>query len=384
MADFIGGAGSTQLLILMLFPITGAIFFAGILIVFYTRRGKKSKMKHGVQPKSSVTSNSVTESSPSDLTHDLNTSILSQPLPSKAPANELNSSTLAAQSVPKPSTENRTSFNETGLSLDRHEGSGTTETSKMATSDPSITEKTNSIAPPADNHLSAGSQSPEPTELLRLLRDPESGRLIVEIAGHRYTKLADVTDKKTGQFVLKLTANLLSFTNGMIAVEDGLKSVYNPKVGQTPEPVVGPSPSQQRPDPTPERPAPSSEAPAKEPRSPEPVPPVNSAFLASQKNDRISDPKEEAQSRGLFGRSKPAEEPQLLPVINLAEEINEIVQTRLMASSLAANTHIDITSEPGGGIRINVNSNFYTSPDDIPHPEVKQLIKASIKQWERS
>ena len=85
--------------------------------------------------------------------------------------------------------------------------------------------------------------------------------------------------------------------------------------------------------------------------------------------------------KGLFGRSTPAPASNI-PGLNLAEEINEIVQARLRYSSLAYN-RIEITADPRGGIRIQVNNKFYGSPDEIEEGEVKELIKASIKEWER-
>jgi hypothetical protein len=73
-----------------------------------------------------------------------------------------------------------------------------------------------------------------------------------------------------------------------------------------------------------------------------------------------------------------------LPSLNLAEEINRIVQARLLVSPLAATTDIEITDDLSGGIRIKVNGVPYPSPDDVPDPDARALIKASIKQWERS
>lgn len=230
----------------------------------------------------------------------------------------------------------------------------------------------------------AARPAPEAVELLRLLRDPQSGQLVVEIAGQRYSKLADIVDKEIGQYVLKITAHLLAFTNGMIATDAGLKSTYNPKVGQTPEPLLPPTPIPQLPGPLAHEPSPSAEKPAPpEPIVPPPPPEAEAAFTAALRS-RPRQIEEPPPARGLFGRPKPAGEPQLMPQLNLAEEINEIVQTRLMASPLAATTKIDISANPGGGIQINVNNKLYSSPDDIPHPDVKQLIKDSIKQWERS
>ena len=74
----------------------------------------------------------------------------------------------------------------------------------------------------------------------------------------------------------------------------------------------------------------------------------------------------------------------MLPPLNLAGQINEIAQARLRYSPLAGATKLEITSDPGGGILINVNGMIYHGPDEIPQPEVKELIRASIKEWEKS
>jgi hypothetical protein len=87
---------------------------------------------------------------------------------------------------------------------------------------------------------------------------------------------------------------------------------------------------------------------------------------------------------GLFGLGGAPQPAPTLPGINLAQEINDIVQTRLRYSSLAANNKIEITLDLGGGIRIWVNNESFSSPDDIPDQDIRALIKASIKEWEHS
>jgi hypothetical protein len=125
---------------------------------------------------------------------------------------------------------------------------------------------------------------------------------------------------------------------------------------------------------------PSSASPGPGP-VPKPPPETEAAFIASLR-EQSSQP-EAPQNRGLFGRTKSAPKP-TLPSLNLADEINKIAQARLMASPLAATTELEITSDLGGGIRIKVNGQIYATPEDVPHPEVRDLIKVSIRQWERS
>ncbi|MBI1878808.1 MAG: hypothetical protein HYR94_11420 [Chloroflexi bacterium] len=232
---------------------------------------------------------------------------------------------------------------------------------------PNLAEK--SASAPARQPVSLPTPA-EPVELLRLLRHPQSGQLIVEIAGRRYSKLAEIADKEIGQHILKLAAHLLAFTNGMIATDAGLKTLQAPKVGEAPMPVVAPAPVSLQSSP---------------PVAPRPSPDVEAALLASLRaQPTVPVPPAKQERKGLFGRSKPAEVETLLPALNLAQQINEIAQARLRYSPLAATTRLEITSDHHGGILINVNGSIYHGPDDIPHPEVKELIKASIKEWERS
>jgi hypothetical protein len=219
------------------------------------------------------------------------------------------------------------------------------------------------------------------------LRDSQSGRLIIEIAGKHYAKLTDIDDREVGQYILELAAHLLAFTNGVVATGGGVKSVYLPKVNQTPMPIAQkPTPVSQLPDPANFAPPTSEEKPtSSQPLVPPPSPEAEAAFRASLQA-RPPQPEKQPQSRGgFFGGSKPKSEPgQMLAGFDLADEINKIVQARLIASPLSTTHNIEIQSAPNGGIQINVNGTIYASPDDIPNPEVKTLIKESIKQWERS
>lgn len=221
----------------------------------------------------------------------------------------------------------------------------------------------------------AAAPADPPVELLRLLRDPQSGQLIVEIAGRRYTKLADIADKEIGQYILKLAAYLLAFTNGMIVTEAGVKSLQVPKLGPVPLPPVTAAPVS-----PPARPQATQFESVLTPKT---APQVEAAFLASLRQPAALP--EPPQRRGLFGRPKPAQNDEpLLPPLNLAEQINKIAQAKLMASPLAYTTKLEITSDLHGGICIKVNGTPYPSPDDVPNPEVRELIKESIRVWEKS
>jgi hypothetical protein len=350
MGDLLGNAGSPQLLFLLGFTLVGVVFFAAVIVFMLNRRRQKSKMKLGIQPKSAT----------KKADQELNTRILSS---AAAPAID---PTPPLEPPPDRPVE-------PDLSLDIQAKNRHTEPT------PAIKETAIPLAARLDQLSSPAPtrQSPEPAELLRLLRHPRTGQLIVEVAGQRYNKLTDVTDKQVGQYILQLVSQLLAFTNGVIGTDAGVKAVYNPKVGKTPPPLVSPQPAT--------APAPAAPPQAAQPDSvPKPSPEAESAFLSSLQSRPL--PPEPPSSRGLFGRPSPTplSSPSILPGLNLADEINKIAQARLIASPLAAHTDLEITSDLAGGIRIKVNGVIYGSPDEIPSVEVRELIKASIKQWERS
>lgn len=411
MAEFLGSASSTQLLMCMAGPMVGAIILVGVLFVFFARYNKKQQMKLGSQPKAALAGEMAPLASTASLS--------SVPLPLE-PTTELNALVLPSNQLSPPgSMATSASPAEPNLNLDLLSHQVETETDMMNPSQSPnerkaglsarLANRTHSAPTPAKpeakqeeipgpaapglalkpasepaRQFASPSKPTELVELLRLLRDPQSGQLIVEIAGQRYTKLAEITDKEIGQYILKLVAHLLAFTNGMIATDAGLKSVPAPKVGETPMPLAEPTPVSQLPDPM-AGVGKAQPAIVQPPFTPQPLPAVEAAFLASIQAKPVAVEPPQPQCRGLFGRSKPAPEAEtLLPPLNLAGQINEIAQARLRYSPLATTTKLEITSDPGGGIQINVNGMVYHGPDDIPHPEVKELIKASIKEWERS
>jgi hypothetical protein len=360
MVEIFGTVAPSQLLILMAIPLGGAVILAIIIVVSVSGRGKKAKMKHG-----------ISESKESEATMDP----LSADQPVAPPAEEKQ----AAPLTPK----GQATADELGLNMAILGGGAKKKETAIETKGAVGAQPT---AGPA-----------EPEELLRLLRDPQSGQLIVEVGGQRYKKLSDVADRGIGQFILKLVSHLLVFTSGVIVTEAGVKSLYTPKAGPVPEPLFPPvaPPAAVAPEPVTAPPAPIPQAePAREASAeeesliPKPSPEAEAAFLALQARSLVTGPEPPSISvappaRGLFGRGRSSGSAPALPSLNLAGEINQIVQTRLMYSPLGAGNRIEVVSAPDGGIRIRVNGLAYNSPDEIPDDDIKTLVKESIKQWER-
>ncbi len=384
MEEFINNSTLNQLLILTLFPIGAAILLVAFLFFYYRRDRNKTKMKLGTQ----VSEKDAAAQSP------------------KHAEPEDDVSLLPDESETVPGMDDQITPGENDLNLDILGRKIDTEGPDMPSSSQSGKEKIDidarlrgaDSAPPESRTAAASAQSAEtttvsgpvssnePSELLRFLKHPQTGRLVIEVAGQQYHKLTDIDDREVGQYILELAAHLLAFTNGVVATDVGVKSVYLPKVGPTPAPLVKFTPITQLPDPDDVAPpeTETEEAPS-EPLVPPPPPEAEAAFLASLQAQPPRPEPAPPQRRGIFGRpAKPAEEPVLMPQFNLADEINKIVQARLVSSPLTNVAKIEILSDLSGGIRINVDGHIYSSPDDVPDPEAKELIKAAIKQWERS
>ncbi|MCB0194897.1 MAG: hypothetical protein KDJ65_23305 [Anaerolineae bacterium] len=340
MEDFIGSAPPTQILFLMSVPCVGAMLLGLFIFFSVNRRSKKSEMKLGIPPKKE--GNSTADSSmPSTFSPKKQ---LASPAMQTAP--ELNLDVIGKNT--------ETEVESIGLENDQE-------------IDLAARLQNFSAFPEDDSTL-----SPHQNELLRLLRHPQSEQLIVEIAGRQYTKLADVPDKALGQYILELTAHLLAFTNGMIVTKSGIKSFPAPQTGIVPKPIKSrhsavPSPPVSQTKSVPSPPAP---------------PEVENTLLSSLRKN-LSEDDSKPQKSGFFSVVNPAPQPASLPSLNLADEINDIVQDRLRSSPLEQHHQISIVSDPGGGIRIRVNQHSYSSPDEIPDAAVRNLIKSSIKEWER-
>lgn len=341
MEEFFGSAPPSQILLLMSVPCLGALLLTAFIIFSVNRRNKKSQMKLGILPKEEPPANNK-PARPSPAARP------ASPAPQKPPASSSSSINLEILSQKVEETVTPMNSEQAGkLNLDL--------AARLAGFSP---------AP-----LPTSAALPDSAELLRLLRD-QHGRLIVEVDGRQYTKLTDVADKKVGQYILDLTAHLLAFTNGVVATQTGIKSLAVPKTGDLPMPMVS------RPA---DMPAPSLAAAQSPPLPPEDA---ESKLLASLKDSRLES-ETLRQKSGLFGIGKPAPASTNLPALNLADEINDIVQARLRSSPLEKDNMIVISSDPGGGIRIKVNNRYYASPDEIADPTVRDLIKSSIKEWER-
>jgi hypothetical protein len=82
--------------------------------------------------------------------------------------------------------------------------------------------------------------------------------------------------------------------------------------------------------------------------------------------------------------AEPEDEPdQEIKMLSVIDEVNEILQKKLADSPLAGKG-IHLMENHNKEIRFWVGLNSYDDVDQIPDPEVRQIIDAAVKEWEES
>jgi hypothetical protein len=234
------------------------------------------------------------------------------------------------------------------------------------------------------------SDAPEEGELIRLMGDPARDHFCVHVAGHCYKRLIEVGESATGQLVLEAVTRLLQFSSGLLATNDGVGFVTVPPLRlDTHAAFLAGSDGSSRQ--APQEPAGSPVAPAegasKVPDSGSGEAPEDEQerFLR-QLRDQVPPDAAIVERPSLMGsirrmRKKPSSDP--LPALNLVEEIDRIFQSKLMASSMAGKD-AKITAASDGGVGIRVGAVYYSSPDEVPDPQLRDMLKLAIAEWERS
>lgn len=214
---------------------------------------------------------------------------------------------------------------------------------------------------PVDLSMDRPATSLQAGEVLRVIRDPQTGESAVQIQGQQYRHIREIKDPELGKQVLAAIADLVRFTGGVAANPQAMRKILAKD--------------------TPAEPSPST-------RDAEWVEPRQTPSLAQ---DALLDPAALTPPRqrpGVMGYLlqgfQPREPPAPLPSPTaFVDEIEAILQgyIRQLATPLSQEVHVG--SGPDGLLQIQVGLTRYNHPDDVPDPEVRQLIKAAVAEWER-
>jgi len=212
-------------------------------------------------------------------------------------------------------------------------------------------------------------------EIMRVLRDKDTGAIIVEVEGNRYRRLTEIRDGKIGNQVLEAIADLITFTGGIVRGQWAAGSVTPvvPLRERPPQPQVV--------DPVGPPQAVAAEAPGGD---------EGEAFLRRlregdlQVGETLS--KEARPSMMGFIRRR---EPQVAAEGTGAggtfiDEIEEILQRMISAAPTPLGEEVHVGTGPDGGLQIQVGVRYFSRADEVPDPTIRDLIEAAVKEWERS
>ena len=144
------------------------------------------------------------------------------------------------------------------------------------------------------------------------------------------------------------------------------------------------------------------EQPQFEEKAPDPEPPIEEppsqtpeqkAFLESLQSQSFS-----AEPEPQTGRDAPSfmsrirnltnrqteESEELLPKLDMAGQINTILQKQLTKMPTLSDRHIELRSTISGELQFMVDGTAYESVNDIPDPEASSAFREAISAWENS
>jgi hypothetical protein len=87
-----------------------------------------------------------------------------------------------------------------------------------------------------------------------------------------------------------------------------------------------------------------------------------------------------ASEQAPTSQPRPAGEEQPSKPIGMIEEINAILRLKLINSDLGM-TGVRLVSDAGGGVKVYIGLDGYEL-DEVPNPEIRQLIQESVAEWE--
>jgi len=271
--------------------------------------------------------------------------------------------------------------------------------------------------PPAETPASPG-------EVMRVIRDERTGRVLVEVDGQRYTHIREISDAQVGRRVLWAIADLVRFTGGMATNPQAVRGaaqerneVASPEralptrevqagltlASGTPEREVQPGEGRTREVEVAER----EGAPTSAPPVAQPVAPAESA-ATSRPTERVGRldgpaPANATQPWAASVTDTPATEargPSILEFFrrgfqpaavvgpaaqpgSFIDEIEAILQQHISSRGTPLPYDVHVKTGPHGALQIEVGPNVYGSPEQIPDPEVKELIKTAVAEWEK-
>jgi hypothetical protein len=200
---------------------------------------------------------------------------------------------------------------------------------------------------------------PGAVEVLRVLRDRLTGRVVVEVGGKRYARLAEIAEPGVQEGLLVTLHDLQAFI-GATAPTPVMPAPAAPPAPMPVAPAPNPAPASSLPS-TPIVPAAS---PAPRPSEPPPlrVPSMNPF-------------KQALVLRDLEKNVPPPPKP-------IAEQIDDVLQVLVVVTPYAQRG-LHVRSGPRGNAVFQLDGKDYHSVDDVPDPAAQEIFRDAVKRWEQ-
>ncbi len=192
-------------------------------------------------------------------------------------------------------------------------------------------------------------------EIMRVLRLPPMGKLVVSFNNERYESITDISQANVRQLMQAAIGELILFAGGyQNLVDAGVAPPLAPK-----SPAAGTGQIQ------------DDEA---------------SRFVSQleQERDAIKSAKPKPTVSLLANlRPRPARnEASANKMMSLVEQVDTILQRYLLTEPELAERKIHLVQDPSGGLVIEVDGKQYDRPREIEDPRIQLMIKQALKEWE--
>ena len=199
-------------------------------------------------------------------------------------------------------------------------------------------------------------------EIMRVLRKPPMGKLVVGLGDRHFSNLGDIPDAKARQRILTAIGELVSFAGGYEVLENAGLAPPSRALGS-------------------QRAVHDDE-----------LTPAQAQFLESLRANPIETeaPASQSRMRAILDRRSDrmvetiVEEPPAIDAAprSIAEQIDVILQELIAENSSFQGRGIRLESASSGGLQIVVDGERYQRPGQVPDKQIQELIKVALKRWE--
>ena len=193
-------------------------------------------------------------------------------------------------------------------------------------------------------------------EMMRILRVPPMGKMVVEIQKHRFGSLAELeNDEKAIRIINTAIGELVSFAGGYQALVDA---------GVAPALALPPAPAKEEVTLTAQQ----------------------AQFLAQLDAEQaaLRNPVLDETAVSALESSPEPVATSAVSAKSVVEQIDDVLQGLVGEAEEFNGRSLHIIQNPAGGVSIDVDGIRYPNPNAIEDPIAQALVKKALKQWENA